>query len=65
MKHESFTAAPSLTILTEAGLRAFDRYHRDNAARTITLPTSEYVVMSDDWTPPEGGSGAAQYAGCA
>ena len=39
-------------IITEAGLDAFARYHRENDPRTITLPSADY--FEDDWTPPSG-----------
>ncbi len=57
-----------LCIITEAGLaaglRALDRYHRDVARRTITLPETEYRELPDGWQDipkgwtPQGGSPA-------
>lgn len=41
--------------ITEAGLRAFDRYHRSLEARTVTLPRDKYREQ----TPPSAAQAVA------
>lgn len=38
--------------LTRAGLRAFDRYHRNIEARTVTLSQADWHRVDDEQTPP-------------
>ncbi|KZY51005.1 hypothetical protein A3734_06495 [Sulfitobacter sp. HI0054] len=45
--------------ITEAGLRAFDRYHRNLEARTVTLSTADWHRVDDD-TPQGGAQEAAR-----
>lgn len=45
--------------ITEAGLRAFDRYHRNLSARTVTLPASDWHRVDDEQTPPSAAQAVA------
>ena len=54
MQHYTFdTNDPDVfRAFTEAGLRAFDRYHRNLEARTVTLSTADWHRVDDEQTPP-------------
>ncbi|QDP53992.1 MAG: hypothetical protein GOVbin2937_69 [Prokaryotic dsDNA virus sp.] len=61
MKHSAFdTNDPaSFLALTEAGLRAFDRYHRNLEARTVTLSQADWHRVDDEQTPPSAAQAVA------
>ncbi|MEP2955553.1 MAG: hypothetical protein ABJN39_09455 [Sulfitobacter sp.] len=61
MQHYTFdTNDPAaFCAITEAGLRAFDRYHRNLEARTVTLSPADWHRVDDD-TPKGGAQEAAQ-----
>ena len=61
MQHFTFDTNDPATFcaITEAGLRAFDRYHRNRDAQTITLPASDWHRVDDD-TPQGGAQEAAR-----
>jgi|TARA_R100000455_G_C6250214_1_gene107033 hypothetical protein len=50
MQHFTFDTNDPATFcaLTRAGLRAFDRYHRNLEARTVTLSTADWHRVDDD-----------------
>ena len=56
MRHTVFDTNDPATFcaITEAGLRAFDRYHRNLEARTVTLSTADWHRVDDD--TPQGGA---------
>lgn len=62
MQHQTETA-PDFILISEqgrlAGLRAFDRYHRNLEARTVTLSTADWHRVDDD-TPQGGAQEAAR-----
>ncbi|MBO9437311.1 hypothetical protein J7354_01425 [Sulfitobacter sp. R18_2] len=61
MQHFTFDTNDPATFyaITEAGLRAFDRYHRNLEARTVTLSTADWHRVDDD-TPQGGAQEAAR-----
>lgn len=61
MQHFTFDTNDPATFcaITEAGLRAFDRYHRNLEARTVTLSQADWHRVDDD-TPQGGAQEAAR-----